>query len=529
MPKSFRRNLLAAGALALGLAGLAPAADAQSPAPSLRVVLSNELTTLDPVFSTAAFVRNHGFMVYDQLFGIDSKGLPQPQMVDSHTVSPDYMEHRFTLRDGLAFHDGSPVRAADAVASIRRWAARDVVGRAMLAATASLDVVDDKTFVLKLARPFGLVTEALARPTGNALFIMPEKIAQTPATTAITDPTGSGPFILTEWRIGDRTSYRRNPAYKPRPEPADGLAGGKVVHVERLDWLAMPDASVAANALVNGEIDFVEHPAPDLQDLLRKSRGVTVGLINPIGSMVWLRPNHTQPPFNNPKALQALLHTIDQKEVLQGLGIPEADQVPYCPAYFMCGTPIETAAGARGLQKPDLDRGRALLKEAGYDGRPIVFLDAADNPLNHGATLVLAEQFKRIGLTMDVQTMDWATVTTRRNRKEPTNQGGWNFFVTIANALDAGNPLSNFYMASPCETGLTGWPCDKELDDLRRAWWEEPDTAKRRELLEKLHARAYESLPYINAGQFRTNAAWRSNLSGILQTTVPVFWNVQKK
>lgn len=527
--RPLRHALLAAAALLAGL-GAAPAR-AQAPNATLRVVLSNEMTTLDPVLSTAAFVRNHGFMVYDQLFALDSKGVPRPQMVETYTPSPDAMTHRFTLREGLAFHDGSPVRAADAVASIRRWGQRDVVGRALAAATASLEVVDERSFELKLSRPFGLVTEALARATASALFVMPERIASTPATTAITDPTGSGPFILdlANWRIGDRAVYRRNPAYKPRAEPADGLAGGKVVKVERLEWLAMPDPAVAASALTNGEIDFIEHPAPDLLPLLQKARGVTVGLINPVGSMVWLRINHTQPPFNDPRARRALLHAIDQKEVLQGMGIPEEDQVPYCPAYFMCGTPVESAAGAVGLRNPDPDRARALLREAGYANAPVVFLNGADNPLNNNSTLVLAEQFRRAGLTMDVQTTDWATVTVRRNRREPPAQGGWNLFVTIANALDAGNPLSNLYLASPCEGGLTGWPCDEQLEALRRAWWEEPDAAKRRALLDQVHARAYEVLPYINAGQFRTKSAWRGNLSGLLPATVPVFWNVEKK
>ena len=187
--------------------------------------------------------------------------------------SPDAMRWRFTLREGLAFHDGTPVRAADAVASIRRWAQRDVVGKALAAATGALEVVDDRSFSLTLARPFALVTQALARPTASALFVMPERLAATPAATAITDATGSGPFIFqaNEWRAGDRAVYRRNPAYRPRPEPADGLAGGKVAKIDRLEWLAMPDPATAAAALQAGEVDFVEAPSPDLIPTLERN------------------------------------------------------------------------------------------------------------------------------------------------------------------------------------------------------------------------------------------------------------------
>ncbi|MBU8546782.1 ABC transporter substrate-binding protein [Roseomonas sp. ROY-5-3] len=519
-----RLALMAAAALSLS----ASLAAAQS---TLRVVLINDLASLDPVNSTAAFVRNHGFMVYDQLFALDSQGVARPQMVQTHEVSADGLSHSFTLREGLTFHDGAPVRAADAVASIRRWSQRDIVGRALAASTAAMEVVDDKTFTIRLSRPFALVTEALARPTASALFVMPERIAATPASTAITEAIGSGPFIFQprEWQVGNRAVYLRNPAYRPRSEPADGLAGGKVVNIDRLEWVAMPDPATAAAALQAGEIDFIEQPSPDLIPVLERNRNIRTFALNPVGFMVWLRLNHTQPPFDKPEARQALLHLINQQDVLNAVGVRPSEQVPYCPAYFFCNTPLQSDAGAEGLRAENLDRARALLREAGYANQRVVFMNAADSPINNAATLTMAAAFQRGGLTMDVPSMDWATVTQRRNRREPVEQGGWNMFVTVANVLDGQNPLTNLYLASPCEGGLTGWPCDAELEALRRSWWEENDAAKRQEILHRVHARAYRVLPYINAGQFRTLAAHRSNIEGLRPTTVPVFWGVTKR
>ncbi|WP_372623798.1 ABC transporter substrate-binding protein [Falsiroseomonas sp.] len=525
-------GVAAAAALGIGAAGTPAVSLAQSPAQStLRIVLINDLASLDPVQSTAAFVRNHGFLVYDQLFAFDSQGVARPQMVERHEAAADGMSHRFTLREGLAFHDGQPVRAADAVASIRRWSQRDVVGRALAAATAAMEVVDDRTFTIRLSRPFALVTEALARPTASALFVMPKRIAQTPAATAITDATGSGPFIFQadQWRAGERAVYTRNPNYRPRQEPADGLAGGKVAMLERIEWISMPDPATAAAALQAGEIDFIEQPSPDLIPTLERNRSIRTFALNPVGFMVWLRLNHTQPPFNNPAARQALLHLINQQEVLQGIGVRASEQVPYCPAYFFCGTPLESDAGAQGLRAVNLDRARALLREAGYANQRVVFMNAADQPINNAATLVMSESFRRGGLNMDVPSMDWATLTQRRNRRDPVDQGGWNLFVTVANVLDGQNPLTNLYLASPCEGGLAGWPCDQQLEDLRRSWWEENDPAKRQEILHRVHARAYEVLPYINAGQFRTLAAHRSNVEGMRPTIIPVFWGVTKR
>ena len=517
---------LLAGLLVLPMAGRTASAET-----TLRVVQISPLASLDPVQSTAAFVRNHGFLVYDQLFALDGKGAPQPEMVQSFTVSPDGTAYSFTLRDKLAFHDGTPVRSADVIASIKRWEQRDVVGRALAAATASLEAVDDRSFALRLSRPFALVTEALARPTASPLFIMPERIAKTPAEVAITDATGSGPFIFDakEYRQGDRAVYRRNPDYVPRSEPQDGLAGGKVVKIDRLEWLSIPDPATAAAALRNGEIDYLEQPGSDLIPSLEKDPNLRLTVVNPIGYTIWVRINHTQPPFDDPRAREALLYLIDQEENQQAAGIRASEQVPYCPAYFLCGTPLETAAGAKGLRAIDVPHARQLLKDAGYDGRQIVFLNAADLPINNAATLTIADNMRKAGLNVDVPSMDWATVTQRRAKRDAPDKGGWNLFITIANVLDVGNPLTNLYLASPCEGGLPGWPCDAKLEELRRSWLEEADPAKRRVILDAVQARAYEVLPYVNGGQFHTLTAIRKNITGVQATTIPVFWGIEKQ
>ena len=169
--------------MALGCAApaLIAARPAHSAAKVLKVVLAVDMRGIDPVFNTAAYAAYHGYLVYDQLFALDSRGKPQPQMVDSWQVSDNRKAWMFRLRSGLKFHDGSPVRAADAVASILRWKDRDVVGKALFSAGAKLDAVDDLTFTLALRDPFGLVLDALAKPLSNALFVMPEAVAKTPA------------------------------------------------------------------------------------------------------------------------------------------------------------------------------------------------------------------------------------------------------------------------------------------------------------------------------------------------------------
>jgi peptide/nickel transport system substrate-binding protein len=526
MPLS-RRTMMA---LASAAPALLSTRAARSASKVLKVVLGSDLRSIDPVFNTATYAAYHGYLVYDQLFALDSHGNPQPQMVERYDISADRKSYTFRLRSGLAFHDGSPVRAADAVASILRWKDRDVVGKAMFSAGAKLEVGDDLTFGLTLTQPFGLVLDALAKPTANALFVMPEALAKTPATVQISSAVGSGPFIFVkeEWRPGDKAVYVRNPNYVPRTGKPDGLAGGKVVKVDRVEWLSMPDPNTAISALTAGEIDYLQNPAMDTYPVLKADKNVRLVTVDPGGSMLWIRPNHLQPPFDNAKARQALLHCIDQTAIMQAIGAPSENYRPFCGSFFMCGTPLETSAGSAGLEKPDLEKARALLEESGYDGRPVLFMQPSDLSANFNATVVIADSMRKAGFKVQIDTLDWGTVSQRRNSKKPVSEGGWNLFTTAATALDASTPLTNPYLATPCPNDIAGFPCDEELQKRRQSWWESSDVQERARLADRIQERAYEVVPYINGGQWKQLTAIRSNVSGVGETIVPAFWDVSK-
>src|SRR4051812_24151061 len=240
--RMLRRPLLPGGAAAaLARPTLARPALAQpANARVLRFVPQADLTVLDPVFTTAYITRHHALMIYDQLYGLDSRLQPQPQMVEAHEA--DGLTWRFRLREGLAFHDGEPVRGRDCIASIRRWAQRDALGQVLLARTAEMSAPDDRSFVIRLNKPFGPMLDALAKIGPSALFIMPERIAATEATTQIRETIGSGPFrfLADERMVGARVAYERNPAYRPREDGTPSWAAGpKRVHFDRVEWLVM--------------------------------------------------------------------------------------------------------------------------------------------------------------------------------------------------------------------------------------------------------------------------------------------------
>jgi peptide/nickel transport system substrate-binding protein len=175
---------------------LAPTCVAADDRQLLRAVMHSDLKILDPGWTAAYITRNHGYLIYDTLFALDENLEVRPQMVDTWRVSADGLSYDFTLRNGLAFHDGAPVAADDVIASLRRWGQKDPMGQRLMSVVGEMRTGGSDSFTLVLKEPYGLVLESLARPSFYVPFIMPKRVAETPASEQIDDHTGSGPFIF---------------------------------------------------------------------------------------------------------------------------------------------------------------------------------------------------------------------------------------------------------------------------------------------------------------------------------------------
>jgi len=525
-----RRSLTALAAATLAFAALFGSGAATAQTKTLRMVAHADLKIIDPTFTTAYISRNFGYMVYDTLFAQDASGHPKPQMVEKYTTSKDGLVWTFTLRPGLKFSDGAPVTSADAIASIQRWAARDSMGRAMVSGGAQWKPVDARTFTLTLKEPFGMVLEALAKPSGFPPVIMPERLAKLPATSPLNEAIGSGPFIFKrdEWVPGNKAVFVRNPNYVPRSEPPSGLAGNKQPHFDRVEWLYLPDANSAAAALKKGEVDLIEQVTADYITPLRQDANLKV---HPYGWWQgFIVMNELHPPFNNAKARQALAHAVSQEKFMAAMGYPLDMRMSYCPSFFICGTPNETAAGAEAFRKPDLAKAKQLLAESGYKGEKVVVLVPTDVTYTNAEALMTLQAMRSIGMNAEAQNMDWASIGARRAKKDAPEAGGWNVYTTLAGQFDVDSPITNAYLSAACGTSLPGWPCDKQLDELRTAWLKETNPAKRKQLLDQFQQRAYEALPYINAGQYQAAFAARANLKGLdkLWNGLPTVWVLDK-
>lgn len=488
--------------LQAGLGMLAAPALAQG-AKVLRVIPEADLAILDPVWTTATVTRDHAFMVFDTLYGFDADYNVQPQMVEGHTVEDERI-WTLRLREGLRFHDGERVLARDAVASIRRWASRASFGQTMLAAADAVEAVDDRTIRLRMKKRFP-VSLALA----NSAMVMPQRLASVDAATQISEMVGSGPFrFLDKERVaGAFAAYAKFEGYVPRAEgAASATAGPKVVNVDRVEWHVIPDPSTAASAMLKGEMDWWE-AQPDFLPQLRKSPRIRLGTIDSLGGIRVMRFNHLHPPFNDAAARRALLHVVQQADFMTAVTDDRTlwrDGV----GVFTPGTPMANDAGIDVLMGPrDFAKAKAELAASGYKGEPIVVLHPADQPEVSSNTLVGVDLAKRIGMNIDLQTMDWGTLMQRRAKLDPPEKGGWNMVFTGLSGSGCMDPSSHIALRGNGLKAWAGWPTNERIEGLRDAWFDAPDLAAQKAICVEIQKQFWVDAPYIPLGQrFGTNA-----------------------
>ena len=499
---------------------------------TLRIVPQADLKILDPNYTTATITTIYGYHVYDTLFGIDGELKPVPQMVDTYEISSDGLTYTMTLRPGLKFHDGGDVTARDVAASIKRWFI-STLGKRLKDKTTSVAAINDKTVVMKLNKAYGLVLDSFARMLGDPLFIMPERIANTDSSKQITSKIGSGPykFVEDEWVPGSKVVFEKFDGYIPRSEKAAWTSGGKVVRVNKVEWVIIPDPSTTLAALVNGEVDVVEDPAVDLVQTLKGNPDVTVAPLDTLGRFGVMVLNHLHPPFNNAKAREAMMWMTNQEEHLRAIaGSPQNYTI--CPAFFICGSPLESKVGTEALAGFDLDKARQLMKESGYKGEKVVMMVSTTHSFLNAAGLVSAQNLRKIGVNVDVQQMDWGTLTSRRPNKEnpATSKKGWHIFHTASKAVNAlSPPLMSTVSGGGAAKGWYGWPSNPLIDKYRDELSEAVTLAAKKSAVDKLQGEMFKTVSYINYGYWVNPAAYRSSLKGLILSPVPVYWNVAKQ
>ena len=518
-------------ALSVALTSQAVTSQAMAKGKTITAVMHSDLRIIDPLFTTAYITRDHGYMVYDTLLATDSDFKIQPQMADVK-VSDDKLTYTFTLRDGLKWHDGAPVTAEDCVASLKRWGRADNMGQKLMDFTASIEPIDAKSFALKLKEPYGLVLDSIGKPSSYTPFMMPKRLAETPAGQQIKEQIGSGPFkfVQAEFQPGVKAVYEKNTDYVPRTEPSSWTAGAKVVKVDRVEWITMPDAQTAVNALQSGDIDFMENLPFDLLPVLEANKDLKVDVLNKFGFQTLGRMNFLYPPFDNIKVRRAAFLAMKQKDVLDAL-VGNAKYQKVCGAIFICDTPLESDVGAESLVKGNgMAEAKKLLAESGYDGTPVVVMAPGDVVTLKAQPIVAAQLLRDAGFKVDLQATDWQTVVARRASQKPPKEGGWNMFFTNWVAADVSNPVVNASVGGRGKNGgWFGWAEDAKIEELRDKFARSASPDEQKKIAADIQKQAYEQVIYIPLGQYQVPTGWRKSLTGILDgPATPVFWNIDK-
>jgi peptide/nickel transport system substrate-binding protein len=524
-----RRELLKAAGASLA-AFTAPRIGRAERTNKLVFAPTGDLSLLDPVVTPFRTTRNHAYLVFDTLYGIDTNWMARPQMVEGHQVEEDGLSWTLTLRDGLRFHDKEPVLARDVIASIRRFAARISFANALIAATEELSAPDDRTVRFRLKRPFPHLPEALAGPGGNVPAIMPERLAATSPFKPVAEIIGSGPYrFLPEEHInGARGAYERFPLYQPRSAgPVGFTAGPKIPHFDRVEWLTLDPFSAMA-ALRAGELDWWESPPRDLVEALARDRDITV-ISQYATAMGLLRFNHLHPPFNNAAVRRALLGAVDEAEAM--IAIAGTDHAFWHDGIglFPVGTPFANDAGIEVLRGPrDYPAVRQALARAGYNGEKIVVLAPADGGL-HALSLVGVDQLRRAGMNVDLQEMELGTLYRRRLNQGAPDKGGWNaFFFLIDRSAPNTNPYGNYWIRADGLAAFDGWPTSPRIEALRAAWIDAGNIDEQRRICVELQMQLWQDVPYIPMGEYWQSTAYRKDLVGVLPGCFAVFWGVRR-
>ncbi len=525
-----RRREFLAGAAAAATPLACPALAQPAGANTLIFVPQANLSSLDPVWTTALVTRNYALLVYDLLYGLDAELRPSPQMAEGHVVDDDGLRWTVRLRDGLRFHDGSPVRSRDCTASLARWMRRDSLGQTLAGRLDAMETPDDRTIVFRLRKPFPSLPFALAKTQANQPVIMPERIARTDPFMQITEVVGSGPFrwVASEYVPGSRAVFAKHTAYVPRDEAPSFAAGAKRALLDRIEWRIIPEAATAGNALRAGEVDWVEQPIPDLVPMLKQDRNLIVDTIDPFGLYPVLRFNSLQGPTAKLGVRQAIMAAIDTREVMQAAIGDDPTNYKAPVGVFLPNTPYasDAAMGAIGPKDPALVR--KMLEAAGYRGERVALLHATDQPVYDALSQVVAAGMKKVGINVDDQSTDWGTVVQRRASKETIDKGGWSMFCASFPAADYLNPLAAPAIRGNGDAAWFGWPTAPTVEQFRDAWIDSNDDAERKRLAAEIQREVLTQAMYVPLGNYTLPSAWRKNVTGLLKGPVPVFWNVQK-
>lgn len=481
----------------------------------LHVAFNAEPATLDWMSSTAYACREIAWNFFEQLYTIDGRYAVVPMLADGlPRTSADAKTVTIGLRRGVKFHDGSSMTAQDVVASLKRWGQLSGGGKAVFKAVKDVKAIDAQTVQIDLTRPFAPLLNDLADPS-SALFVLPAKIADAAGTKPLAKEQliGTGPYRFDSWQPGQVITLKRFAGYSSRTDRVGGLGGKKAAYLDEIDFEVVKDAQVRLSGLQSGQYTYAQLLSEDAFAQIKTMANVKSDILDP-NSWSALVPNKSGGPLANVKLRQAISLALDRSVAAKGAFGPDAFWYLDGSIFFPSQHELYSTAATQGYRERAVERAKALIKEAGYAGQPIVYMTTKDYPWMDNLAQVVVPQLQAVGLNIDLQTYDWPTILAKRNMKT-----GWDLFATgFGIALDP----SAIIWFDPKWAGSYESPT---MQALLGKWSRATAGAQKRQLIAQMQGTVYAEFPVIKIANEKQLNAYSTKLHGYESFMDFTFWN----
>jgi peptide/nickel transport system substrate-binding protein len=486
-----------------------PAAGEPKKGGSLKIAILGEPPALDYMFTTATVTNNTMWHVHETLFGRDEQKKPFPQLLEKYEPSSDGKTATLRLRKGVPFHNDKEMTSDDVVASLKRYGEMAPRGKLIFTDLESMEAPDKNTVVMKFKEPrSGILPVFLSRDA----LITTKEIAEKFPKEKFTEYVGTGPYKFVEHQPDRHIKLARWDKYAANEAPATGEAGKRVAYLDELIFMPVPEESVRADGVGTDEYHYGDTLAPDTHDRIKGLPNVAADIGKPY---YWCTPhfNKKEGMFTNVKLRQAVMMAV-QVEPIAAAAIGKQEFYRIGPEIAAPETGWYTDEGKDVYNKPDPEKAKALMKEAGYDGTPVRWMSTKEYFYNYNGGLAFKQQLEAVGFKIDLQVMDWATLV--KNRSDPK---AYDVFITAHESY--AHPIMQPYLAS----GWPGWWENAEKDKLVSGIMAETDPKKEMDLITQLQRLQYTDVPCYRYCEYFALRARSNKVMGMQNPSDPFFWN----
>ncbi|TCP82079.1 peptide/nickel transport system substrate-binding protein [Rhizobium sp. PP-CC-2G-626] len=479
----------------------------------INVATIGEPPTLDPMASTADLVGIVSQHMFETLYTFDKAWKPTPLLAESlPEISADGKTYTIRLRSGITFHDGSDMASDDVVASLERWVKVASRGKQAAAFLDKITATDPLTVTITLKQPYAPLVSLLAFNNSAAIVLPSEKHAE-----PMKDFVGTGPYMLEERKADQYIQLTRFDGYTPRSGEADGYGGARHQYLDEIRFVPVPDANTRVEAAISGQYDYIDSLPVESFDRLKGSTASEPLVLKPFGYPVFVF-NTAEGVAKDVAIRKAIRQALSMEDMLAA-AFGSTDFYALDGDIYPKSFVWNTDAGVEGhYNLADPEGSAEAAKAAGYDGKPIRILTSRQYEFHYKMAQVAAEYLKLAGFTVDLQVVDWATLTQRR-----ADKGLWDIYITHSPFLPEPALIGSL---SPSSPGWWDTPLRKQTVEAFSA---EADETKRLALWADVQKAMYAEIPYMKIGDFNALAAKSTKVEGVVPAPWPYFWNASIK